>query len=77
MSTVVLPVTTVPCWAMGTRNGSETWSPTCGGVLIPDEPATAAGLPAISTLVARPCRSGAENGIGGAGPGLPTGGDGI
>src|SRR5436309_8244573 len=77
MSTVTLPATTRPCWAGGAMNGSETWRPTCGGVFIPDEPTTAAGLPPIRTLVARPMSSGAENGIGGAGNGLPTGGPGI
>ena len=52
-------------------NGSLGWSPTCGGVLRPDEPTTQAGFPSISTVATVPIVSGAENGIGGAGDGAP------
>src|SRR5829696_8909463 len=53
-------------------NGSDACRPTCGGVLIPDEPATAANLPPIITVVASPWISGAENGMGGPGCGAPV-----
>src|SRR5688500_20386085 len=72
--TLVLPATTFPVWLVGTMDGSEGWRPTCGGVLRPDEPATTAGFPPISTVVERLCSSGAENGIGGPGCGAPLAG---
>src|SRR5262245_55846165 len=77
-STVGEPAATIPrCWA-GTTNGSLRCSPTCGGRLRPADPCTAAGLPPISTLVARLCVSGAENGSGpGVGCGAPVAGLGI
>src|SRR5215216_4169298 len=73
MSTVVEPIVTVPRCCGGAMNGSLGCRPTWGGVLNPDEPCTAAGLPAIRTLVASPWSSGAENGRGGDGDGAPTG----
>src|SRR5437879_5278406 len=72
--TVVLPTMTVPIWVVGTMNGSAGCSPTCGGALRPEEPATAAGFPPISTVVERFCTRGAEKGIGGAGWGAPLAG---
>src|SRR5690348_3521271 len=56
---------------VGTMNGSDACNPTCGGVLNPDEPMTAAGLPPISTVGTVPTVSGAENGSGGDGAGAP------
>src|SRR5207248_9820431 len=59
ISTVALPATTRPCCVGGPMKGSEACRPTCGGVLIPEDPTTAAGLPPIRVLVARPMSSGA------------------
>src|ERR1700683_1008350 len=77
MSTVRLPVTMVPICATGTMNGSAGKSPTCGGVLSPVLPATAAGLPSMSTVATTPTVIGALKGRGGDGCGMPVAGLGM
>ena len=66
--TVALPLVTRPISVVATRNRSLGWRPTWGGVFMPDEPATAAGLLPIITVVARPWSNGAEKGKGGGRP---------
>jgi hypothetical protein len=75
--TVGLPETTRPTCIGGAMYGSAGWSPTWGGVFIPEQPTTTAGLPAIWTVATVPIVTGAENGIGGPGCGTPLAGFGI
>src|SRR5262245_64809335 len=77
MSTVGLPDTIRPICIGGAKYGSVACSPTCGGVLTPEQPMTAAGLPPISTVACVPIVIGALNGIGGPGCGTPLAGFGI
>jgi hypothetical protein len=77
INTVVLPLMIVPTCMTGTMYGSAGKSPTCGGVLKPVQPTTAAALPAISTVGQTPTVTGALNGSGGDGCGTPVAGLGM
>lgn len=77
MRTVGEPLRIRPSCMVGTAKGSLTCSPTWGGVFMPEEPMTAAGLPPIITFETRPETSGALKGIGGPGWGAPDAGLGI
>lgn len=75
--TVALPLVTMPRCVAGAMYGSLGWRPTCGGVLTPLDPVTAAGCPPMSTVDESPCVSGDEWGSGGDGCGAPLAGFGI
>ena len=75
--TVGLPETIRPTCIGGAMYGSAGWSPTWGGVFIPEQPTTAAALPPIITVATVPIVIGALNGIGGPGCGMPLAGFGI
>jgi len=75
--TVALPDTMRPICCGGAMYGSAGWSPTWGGVFIPEQPTTAAGLPPIITVATVPVVIGALNGNGGPGWGAPVAGFGI
>lgn len=67
----------VPICIVGTMYGSAGNSPTCGGVLYPVQPTTAAGFPWIITVGQTPTVIGALKGSGGEGCGIPVAGLGM